>query len=121
MVPDGVVRPSGSVGVFAVLSVLGAGSIWPNAGRPTEIRQARQRPRINTRLEENMIFSRDLSGSTPAMRNHRSREALIVSKRGRGSRIADRSTPALSALRPVNVRAGAVENFRRFHHRFRKR
>src|SRR6202140_5438103 len=121
MVPVGVARPRGSTGLFAAAVAVGVdGRTWLSAV-PAEVRQV---PKPNTHTnravgKEDMIFSHAvLRGRAPALRNNRSIEAIIVSKRRRG-RTADVAA-ALSALGPVNVSAGADENLGGFHHRLRE-
>src|ERR1035437_1786739 len=85
MVPDGVVRPRGSIGALALLAVVvEGGSTWLSAVCPAEARQApRHRTKTNIFLgKEDTIFSRPaLYGRTHVVRTNRSMGALIVSKR----------------------------------------
>src|ERR1700726_1437746 len=99
MVPEGVVRPRGSTGLFAA-AVAGVvdGRTWLSAVL-ADVRQV-AKPNTHTNRavgKEGMIFSNAvLRGGAPALRNNRSIEANIVSKRRReGARTARRHYPRL--------------------------
>src|SRR5579864_1379956 len=112
MVPEGEVRPRGSTGPFVLVAVE-AGRTWLVPGLAPNSRYA---PPDRTTTSSHfakpgvVFFRSDWCGPAHAGHSNRSMEALILAK-----------PSLLSALRPVDVRAGAEENLGGFHDRFRQR